>query len=282
MPNYEEYFVAFLDILGFKNLLKEMKCNEIYSIFNVLHKKTSGTRTQNGVEIKAYKEIKHVILSDSVIVYIKKDIEDAFATLINICDQLQFSLANRDKPILLRGAISIGVLFSDSENDFIYGNGLTTAYLLENNLAKYPRIIFTGNVLEEGLKNTKYMIAYMQGIMKPYEEDDDSLYYINYLFPEFCNSNNLIRYYDGLINLCKEQLNKGIETNLRDKYIWLKRKISKAIKIRSDIAEYYKKLEEERNNQEIIEYNERSRIYPQQLDIKIEIKSKSNIKNKDV
>lgn len=278
MPNYEEYFVAFLDILGFKTLLKEMKCDEIYSIFEILHKQTSSRRIQNGVEIKAYKEIKHVILSDSVIVYIKKDIEDAFATLINICDQLQYSLANRDKPILLRGAISVGELFSDSENDIIYGNGLTSAYLLENNLAKYPRIIFTGNVLEEGLKNTKYMIAYMQGLWKPYEEDDDSLYYINYFSPEFNSNDDLILYYDRLIYLCKEQLNKAIEINLRDKYIWLKRKISDSIEIHSAVAEYYRKLEEEKNKQEMIDYNERLKIYPKQFDIKIKIISETNEK----
>ena len=106
LKEYHEYFVAFLDILGFKSLLNNTKCDDIYSIFEVLHKKTNSRRNQNGVEIKAYHHIKHTILSDSVIVYIRSDIDDAFAALIDICNQLQSSLANREKPILLRGGIN--------------------------------------------------------------------------------------------------------------------------------------------------------------------------------
>ena len=34
MKEYTEYFVAFLDILGFKNLLNNLDCREVYEIFN--------------------------------------------------------------------------------------------------------------------------------------------------------------------------------------------------------------------------------------------------------
>ena len=267
MPEYKEHFVAFLDVLGFKSLLKNASCEELYSIFEVIHKKTCGRRNQNGVEIQAYNHIHHTILSDSVIVYIRSDIDDAFAALIDICNKLQYSLANRAKPILLRGGIAIGTLFY--ENDIVYGEGLSSAYLLENNLAKYPRIIFTGDTLERGLQNTKYMFVDMEGIMRPYREDDDALYFADYLSPDFWDIHKLIRYYDRLLDMCNHQLNQAIDEGVRAKYLWLKAKIDDAIKMHGQIAEHYKKLDEEKRAQETLSYNRRFSIYPQQLTVEI-------------
>ena len=278
MPKYQEHFVAFLDILGFKSLLKDRTCEEIYSIFEVLHKKTQGRRNLNGVEIEAYNYIRHTILSDSVIVYIKSNIDDAFAALIDICNKLQYSLANRDKPILLRGAIAIGDLYH--KNDIIYGNGLSSAYLLESNLAKYPRIIFTGDTLERGLKNTKYMFPDMEGLMRPYQEDDDALYFTDYLSPDFWNTDTLVKYYDRLMRICNEQLNQATDEGLRNKYIWLKKKVEKAIKVHTDVAKYYREIEEIKQEQQLLEYNERFSIYTQQPQIEISVKHPEDIKNK--
>ncbi len=267
MPEYKEHFVAFLDILGFKSLLKNASCEELYSIFEVLHKKTSGRRNQNGVEIQAYNHIHHTILSDSVIVYIKSDIDDAFAALLDVCTKLQYSLANRDKPILLRGGITVGDLFY--ENDIIYGVGLASAYLLENNLAKFPRIIFTGDTLDRGLKNTKYMFTSMEGIIRPYQEDGDALYYIDYLSPDFWNTDTLIKYYDRLLDMCSQQLNQPIEEGLRAKYLWLKSKIDNAIETHDSVSEHYRKLKEQKQEQEMMEYNRRFSIYSKQFHVEI-------------
>lgn len=263
MRKYKEHFVAFLDILGFKSLLKDASCEEIYSIFEVLHKKSSGRRNQNGVEIKAYNHIHHTILSDSVIVYIRSDIDDAFAALIDICNQLQRSLANREKPILLRGGITVGNLYN--KNDIIYGEGLSSAYLLENNLAKFPRIIFTGDTLKRGLYNTKYMFSEMEGLKRPYIEDDDALYFADYLSPSFWDDDALIKYYDRLLDLCAQQLNQSTDEGLRAKYFWLKSKIESAITVHSSVAEYYRKLAEEKHKREMQEYNNRFSIYPKRI-----------------
>lgn len=278
MLKYQEYYVAFIDILGFKSLLKERKCEEIYSIFEVLRKKTHGRLNMNGVEIKAYNHIHYTILSDSVIVYIKSNIDDAFATLVDICKKLQFSLANRDIPIFLRGAISIGDLFH--KKDVIYGNALSSAYLLESNLAKYPRVIFTGDTLEKGLKNTKYMFPDMEGIIKPYQEDDDALYFVDYLLPDVWNTDKLIKYYHTLKNICNEQLNQVTEEGLRNKYIWLKAKVDKAIKVNTGVDKYFRELEKKKHEQDLLEYNERFSIYSQQPQIKTSVKYQEEAKIK--
>lgn len=267
MHEYHEHYVAFLDILGFKALLKSASCDDLYSIFEVLHKKSHGHLNQNGVEIKAFDHIHHTILSDSIIVYIRSDIEDAFAALIHICNQLQTSLANRENPILLRGGIAIGKLFF--EKDIIYGEGLSAAYLLENNLAKYPRIIFTGDTLTKGLKNTKYLFTDMEGIIRPYQEDDDALYYTDYLCPTFADITRYIQFYDRLNAMCSNYLNQATESNVREKYLWLKEKITKAIEMNSSVAAHYEKLEKEKHEHWFEEYNRRFSIYPEQLHIEM-------------
>ncbi|WP_249313661.1 hypothetical protein [Congzhengia minquanensis] len=266
MIKYDEYYVAYLDILGFKELLRTASCESIYQIFDILHKKTRGHLNLNGVEIQAYQHIHHTILSDSVIVYIKASVEDAFAVLIDICKNLQSSLANREAPILLRGGVAKGALFH--ENDIIYGEGLSKAYLLESNLAKHPRIVFSGELLEDGLKNTKYMFAEMEGLVKPYKTDDDRLYYIDYLEISMMGI-DLITYFDQLQAMCNSYLNKEIDEGLRSKYLWLLSKIEKKIAVISFLREHYSKKEEEEDKRKSEEYSKRFSIYPKQFHVRL-------------
>lgn len=259
MKEYKEHYVAFLDILGFKQLIGTQECEEIYKIFDELHNKSSATLNLNGVQIRAYEHIKHIILSDSIVLFIESDIDDAFTTLIDICGRLQNSLANRDEPILMRGGIAKGDLFY--ENGIIYGEGLTKAYLLESKLAKYPRIVFSGDTLEAGKKNAKYSFVLLEDFSKPYGLDDDFLYYIDYFIDQFFAFETSVLYFDRLLSLCEKWLNKEIDSNLREKYIWLKKKVEKSIPIFSSVNEVYKKREQEKSEKETKEYNEKFKIF---------------------
>ena len=270
MKEYKEHFVAFLDILGFKELLKESTCDEIYPIFDVLHTKSKATLKLNGTQIEAYNYIHHMILSDSIVLYIDASIKDAFASLIDVCSRLQTSLANRDNPILLRGGIVKGKLFCES--DIIYGEGLTRAYLLESKLAKYPRIIFTGDTLEEGKENTYYMFTEIDGISRSYHKDKDGLYFVDYMLHHLrLDAKEPISYYSGLLKLCETYLNKEIDFSMREKYLWLKEEVNQAIQIDSSARAYFEKLHEEESERKSKEYNERFSIYKNRLIGKISI-----------
>lgn len=266
---YKEHYVAFLDILGFKEHLKTNSCEDMYAVFDVLRKRAHKQLNLNGVQIEAYEHIKYTILSDSIVVYIDAEIEDAFATLVDVCSNLQRALANRDTPILMRGGIAKGDLFSD--DGIIYGEGLVKAYLMETNLAKYPRIVFSGDTLEAGRKNTKYAFTQLEMFSTIYKYDDDCLYYVEYLDCYFANIDDNVRYFDGLKNLCSYYLNKEIDHPLREKYLWLQRKINSSIKVHSNLREYYDKHEEDEMDQRIKEYNDRFKIYPSRLVGKIKM-----------
>ncbi len=266
---YKEHYVAFLDILGFKELLKENSCDSVFSIFSTLRENTHSQMTLNGAKIEAYEYIKHTILSDSIVVYIESDIDDAFSTLIDVCKKLQMALASRETPILIRGGIAKGNLFWDE--GIIYGSGLVKAYLMESNLAKYPRIVFSGETLEDGRKNAKYTFPELEGILKKYKTDDDRLNYVDYLDICYYNLSDGVRYYDGLKKLCNAYLNKEIDHSLREKYLWLQKKIEYAIEHHSNYKEYYRKLEEEECEQWAKEYAEKFEIFPTNLIAKIKV-----------
>lgn len=261
MQQYKDHYVAFLDILGFKECLKNNSCEEIYSIFNVLRKKTRKQLNLNGVQIDAYEHIKYTILSDSIIVYIDASVDDAFTTLLDVCSNLQRALASRVVPILMRGGIAKGNLFYDSNSNIIYGEGLVKAYLMESNLAKYPRIIFSGDTLLAGKENAKYTFTEFNSLLSNYREDDDCLYYVEYLASYFMDVTDVVAYYDKLRGFCKKYLNQEIDHALRSKYLWLQRKIDIAIETHADVREYYKKRKEEEAERAMNEYNARFAIY---------------------
>lgn len=258
MREYRDHFVAFLDILGFKALLHQSKCDDIFSIFQVIHEHTKSSLVYNGVQIQAYEHINHMILSDSIILFVDASIEDSFAALIDVCDKLQKYLANRAQPILLRGGIVRGGLYY--EGDIIYGDGLTKAYLLESNLAKYPRIVFTKETLEAGKNITNHMFLDFEPIRQKYTIDEDELFFINYrpdltwiasLKLEFWKG-----YFDRLLHLCDVTLNSATDASLREKYLWLRKWILKSIKMFPTLQEMYeteKKEKNKRNQQQISE-----------------------------
>lgn len=173
MTGYTECYVAFLDILGFKNHIDKANFEEIHEIFRTVVEFKPHQLTKN---TNVYSEVKVTVMSDSIVVYIDASIEDGFIALTDVCSQIQFKLLNRKTPILLRGGIAKGTLYH--KDNILFGQGLTKAYMLENTLAVYPRIIFTEETREEALNNTDYLYIfdYNSGY---YSMDDDGVYYIN-------------------------------------------------------------------------------------------------------
>lgn len=253
----------FLDILGFKAFIDHEECETIYQIFEVIHARSKAALNYNGFDIQAFEKIQYKILSDSVIIFIDAEIDDSFPTLLTICTQLQRALANRDDPILLRGGIAKGSLYY--EDDIIYGRGLTKAYLLESNLAKYPRVIFTGETLEAGRSSAKYMFPDLEGLGHDFAEDKDGLYFIDYLPGKYPGKLEEMKAYgDGLIHKCEIMLNRVTDASLREKYLWLRNQIDESLSHMPQLKELYNKEAEAKLEKETELYNARFNIYQKQ------------------
>lgn len=158
--NYEERIVAFIDILGFKQMVidseKDGNEEKIQSIDNALEffkKFKSKTYKYNelidveedaqkkGVENFRIHELVEInYFSDSIIISVKVEnerINEIFSTFIVYIAALGNLLIKNG--ILIRGGIDIENLVHKKGK--IFGNALIRAFNLESTIAVYPRII---------------------------------------------------------------------------------------------------------------------------------------------
>ena len=250
---YEKRLVAFIDILGFKEIVKqsEKDTSKIELINSVLdYFKTWETKgkwdlrlvkieedaQKRGIEnfdIRGKTNI--TAFSDSIVVSVKVDnnINEMASTLIINLAYIGAILL--EKGILLRGGLTVGNLIH-IENGTVFGQGLIDSYKLESNSAKYPRIILSDNLLKE--------------LNYPIETKRDRYPYHQYIdrFDDGCVGFHQMIYYQVLesgeemtkekliesLNIVRKVIVNGLDTTFEnpdvyEKYKWLKEQYNKLI-----------------------------------------------------
>lgn len=143
---YKESFVAFLDVLGFKQMIQSKNKTKINKYFGVVN---SAIKYLN--EIPTKRGIGSIVISDSVILTVPcNDDTDAekVEKLRHLCvavGLIQQNLAVEG--IWLRGAISCGDTYFSSTENQIVGPAYINAYLLEEQLAVNPRVILDSKLI---------------------------------------------------------------------------------------------------------------------------------------
>ena len=177
---YERRIVAFIDILGFKEIVKQSESDStkiqlLYSVLAYLKDwETSENWDLKFVEIEEDAQKKGVAnfdirgktnstsFSDSIVVSVKvhNNVNEMASTLIVNLAYIGAILL--EKGILFRGGLTIGNIIHH-ENGTVFGQGLIDAYLLESKNAKYPRIILSDKLIKElnyPLESKKYRYPY--------------------------------------------------------------------------------------------------------------------------
>ena len=126
---YEEKVVAFIDVLGFSNLVYNDKVDPISKYYEIILTDFKKAASKN--------ELKFLLISDSIVVHAPLNKKD-FLTVVKVLSDLQHRLLIQG--ILVRGGISYGNLYVNDEDNIIVGTGMINAYNLESK-AIYPRII---------------------------------------------------------------------------------------------------------------------------------------------
>jgi hypothetical protein len=145
---YENSFVAFLDVLGFKSLVLSNKKDDkekLEAYFGLIY-----SALQYLKRIPSKKDIHALTISDSVIFSMPhgRDANENLDRLRHLCVAagiIQQSLAM--KGMWLRGAISSGRSYFDSTRGQIIGPAYINAYLLEKNAAVWPRIVLDSKII---------------------------------------------------------------------------------------------------------------------------------------
>ncbi|CAH6840162.1 conserved hypothetical protein [Vibrio chagasii] len=154
---YEESFVAFLDVLGFKQMIQSQNRTQINKYFGIVN---SAIEYLN--EIPSKREIGSIVISDSVILTVpcNGDSEEKLNKLRQLCiavGLIQQNLAVEG--IWLRGAISCGDTYFSSSDNQIVGPAYINAYLLEEQLAVNPRVILDSKLIPKlGYSNASELI----------------------------------------------------------------------------------------------------------------------------
>lgn len=154
---YEESFVAFLDVLGFKQMIQSQNRTQINKYFGIV---SSAIEYLN--EMPSKREIGSIVISDSVILTVpcNGDSEDKLNKLRQLCiavGLIQQNLAVEG--IWLRGAISCGDTYFSSSDNQIVGPAYINAYLLEEQLAVNPRVILDSKLIPKlGYSNASELI----------------------------------------------------------------------------------------------------------------------------
>lgn len=214
MRKYEECYIAHLDILGFKQLVKsETSCEEIARIFDEIN--TQYDITENGTNLVPHNSMRYKVMSDSICIFISASIPNALVALIHTCAYFQVRMLRFLPPILIRGAIVKGNIYL--ENDILFGQGLIDAYLIQENYVKYPRIVLSMELIDTLIDSQYIKDLFEIGLLF---KDYDFVYSIDYLkmFYVWAHPKGTDK---ELASHISSMLNKCFDESIREKYLYL-------------------------------------------------------------
>lgn len=215
---YKNRLVAFIDVLGFKNLVYSSSTEPINTYYSFL--------LSNFQTAVAKRNFDFLLISDSIVIYSNNDIE-SLSELIKLISFLQAGLLA--KGVIVRGAISHGELFVHKANNIIVGTGLINAYNLEAE-AKYPRVIIDRSIVSKYYGNSDNAVTnnIMGGL--PYVTFDSHNFcpldypYLNYgrIFVIYGSN----RWIERALALLKNNYYKNEQI---EKFAWLRSHIIKSL-----------------------------------------------------
>jgi len=224
---YEQRIIAFIDILGFSNIIKssvnsQSELDNIADALNYIHEYFNTVKTKYDdptlLQLSQF--------SDSIVISISMKNSLLMLEIFKHLKTIQINLISRN--ILLRGGIVKGLLIHSK--DLLMGPGMISAYSLESRCALHPRIVIDPKVLwqfgrvkgirqSERLKDFEYE--------KSFSKETDGLSYIDYFNDVENYLSNGISVDDHFSNLC-QIVAKNIDSDdisLKVKYLWMREKI---------------------------------------------------------
>ena len=207
----EVRIIAFLDILGFKELIEySERENDYTKLSNLITKSTKVFNMLN-----AMKDFQLTQFSDSFVLSCKSlEMGDSIVFIMHLRDLIDLFLSEN---ILLRGGVTIGKVIHTKK--ILMGPAMNRAYELESRFANCPRVIIDKDLFDYWETCLyEYNVENMFTVFK----DDDGLYFIDYI-----NKGYLLPKFSLILNKSNELLNSNIE-GLVEKGTWLSEKLKKS------------------------------------------------------
>lgn len=232
--NYQNRLVAFIDILGFKNIVYASDTKPITKYFDFVFNTFS--------KVSKNSNFNYHLISDSIVVSTNLSKENLILVSRTLCI-LQYRLLAQG--ILVRGAISYGQLYLNKAKNIIVGTGLINAYNLEQQ-ANYPRIIIDKGLIPLYFDGTKAAIDELKWVLfaapKPYKSD--------FIYLNFTRSFSLTNKNTELKTVLALFRNEYYKNANIEKYEWIRTHLNVSINEQLDYL----------NSQNDKTANERARI----------------------
>jgi len=170
---HEDRFVAFVDILGFSDLVKKTKNDQklrqqVTDALKQVQKFHSPETGESGLRVHYF--------SDSLIASTTKTAHGLWHLLLSL-DSLAWNLLGMD--VLVRGGVAVGNIYY--EDKIVFGEGVIEAYRLENTIAKFPRIILGRSVYELAKAYANEGGVWSEYVRARLMRDNDGVVFLNFL-----------------------------------------------------------------------------------------------------
>ena len=191
---FERCVVTFIDILGYRQLLKTRSAGEIVKIVKLLREFTAGDadnheKPRQMDEIRLYTQSFSESVSDAVVRVRTIDTQSQDGPFAyELIDLMHAIVECIGQGILVRGGVTIGPVHVGIDGKGpIFGNAMVRAYEIEQNEAIYPRIVIDDDALEAYLTDPT---LWQDGGFNQYEArmalqfigvDQDGTHFLDYL-----------------------------------------------------------------------------------------------------
>lgn len=216
-----KHIVAILDMLGASEMIKGGRSEDIMNFISntYIDAEKSWPFTENAP--KEVRKLKSITFSDNIVFALEIEnmqeteiLEAVKALTIYVSVFQRALLKNR---FLFRGGITIGKLYIDSEENFVWGDALVDAHMLEANEAKYPRVIFSD----------KFDSALLLELPRV-KQDFDGKYFVDYFFKTKDSITDWIIDYDTMMETAHIKYKNN--ERVLEKYNWIETHINKVMK----------------------------------------------------
>jgi len=142
---YDDRYVAFVDILGFANIVRKTEYDPSNKRYDALVKTLTDIGSFNEETINESDDFKFQSFSDSVIMSTATT-RTGLLHLLHLVSNLSIHLLSNGG-LLMRGAIAKGKLHHDQL--LMFGPAFLVAYNAETQIAKYPRVVLSREVYQD-------------------------------------------------------------------------------------------------------------------------------------
>jgi hypothetical protein len=163
--DYGEKYVVFLDLLGFRELVKKI-AQDILERHRVVESLKLGRDT---LYPNANIDLRFTYFSDCIVISAERSAR-ALWDLFQSVELLTFNLLQYD--VFVRGGLAVGP--THHSKDFVFGTAVTEAYELESKQASSPLVLLAPEVAQDVLKLGPDFTQWLN-------QDGPGRYFVNYL-----------------------------------------------------------------------------------------------------